>query len=164
MTRLSNSLCTTSLKSSRIPNATWLNLIKSHYFEAFKIRVTSNRGLWELLRNPKASARIAKWVAELSGYNITFEPRTTIKSQVMADFIVDWIEPVGPQQEHIEMVWTMHCNGAWCHAGAGAASIITSPAGVKHRYVTRLSFALESDRCTNNIAEYEAVILGLCKL
>jgi hypothetical protein len=96
MTRLSNSLCTTSLKSSRIPNATWLNLIKSHYFEAFKIRVTSNRGLWELLRNPKASARIAKWVAELSGYNITFEPRTTIKSQIMADFIVDWIEPVGP--------------------------------------------------------------------
>jgi ribonuclease HI len=29
---------------------------------------------------------------------------------------------------------------------------------------TRLSFALESDKCTNNIAEYEAVILGLCKL
>jgi hypothetical protein len=28
----------------------------------------------------------------------------------------------------------------------------------------RLSFALESDRCTNNIAEYEPVILGLRKL
>jgi ribonuclease HI len=28
----------------------------------------------------------------------------------------------------------------------------------------RLSFALESDRCTNNIAEYEVVILGLHKL
>jgi hypothetical protein len=27
-----------------------------------------------------------------------------------------------------------------------------------------LSFALESDRCTNNIAEYEAIILGLHKL
>jgi ribonuclease HI len=48
--------------------------------------------------------------------------------------------------------------------GAGAASIITSPAGVKYRYAARLSFALESDRCTNNIAEYEAVILGLRKL
>ena len=42
--------------------------------------------------------------------------------------------------------------------------IITSPAGVKYRYVARLSFALESNKCTNNIAEYEAVILGLCKL
>jgi ribonuclease HI len=61
-------------------------------------------------------------------------------------------------------VWTIHCDGAWCHAGAGAAAIITSPTGVKHRYAARLSFALESDRCTNNIAEYEAIILGLREL
>jgi hypothetical protein len=54
-----------------------------HYFEAHKVRIG------ELLRNPEASARIAKWDAELSGYNITFEPRTIIKSQVLADFIVD---------------------------------------------------------------------------
>ena len=51
-----------------------------HYFEAFKVRVTSNRGLGELFRNPEASARFAKWAAELSGYHIIFEPRTTIKS------------------------------------------------------------------------------------
>jgi ribonuclease HI len=135
-----------------------------HYFETFKIRVTLDRGLGELLRNSEASTRIAKWAAELSGYNITFEPRTTIKSQVLADFIVDWTRPVGPQQEHVETVWTIHCDGTWCHAGAGAAAIITSPTGVKHRYAAHLSFALESDRCTNNIAKYEAVILGLRKL
>jgi ribonuclease HI len=63
-----------------------------------------------------------------------------------------------------QRVWTIHCDGAWCHAGAGAATIITSPAGVKYRYATHLSFALETYRCTNNIAEYEAVILGLRKL
>jgi hypothetical protein len=51
-----------------------------HYFETPKVRVTSDRGLGELFRNPEVSTRIAKWDAELSGYNITFEPRTTIKS------------------------------------------------------------------------------------
>jgi ribonuclease HI len=61
-------------------------------------------------------------------------------------------------------VWTIHYDGAWCHVGAGATTIITSPTSIKHRYAARLSFALESDRCTNNIAEYEAVILGLRKL
>jgi hypothetical protein len=60
-----------------------------HYFEAFKVRVTSDRGLGELFRNPEASARITKWVAELSGYNIIFELRIAIKSQVLADFIVN---------------------------------------------------------------------------
>jgi hypothetical protein len=39
-----------------------------HYFEAFKVRVTSDRGLGELFRNPEALVRIAKWAAELSGY------------------------------------------------------------------------------------------------
>jgi ribonuclease HI len=106
---------------------------------------------------------MAKWTAELSGYHITFEPRTVIKSQVLANFIADWTWPVWPQ-ESSEKVWNIHCDGAWCHAGAGAAIIITSPADVKYRYAARLSFALESDRCINNIAEYEAVILGLCKL
>jgi ribonuclease HI len=134
-----------------------------HYFEAFKVRVTSDRGLGELFKNLEASVRITKWAAELSGYHITFEPRTSIKSQVLADFIVDWTGLTRQQEEPPE-VWTIHCDGAWCHAGAGAAAIITSPTGIKHRYAARLSFALESDRCTNNIAEYEAVILGLRKL
>jgi hypothetical protein len=135
-----------------------------HYFEAFKVRVTSDRGLGELFCNPEASVRIAKWAAELSGYHIIFEPRTTIKLQVLADFIVDWTGPITQQDEPAEKVWTIHCDGAWCHAGAGAAAVITSPTGVKHRYAACLSFALESDRCTNNVAEYEAVILGLRKL
>jgi ribonuclease HI len=126
--------------------------------------VTSDRGLGELFRNPEASVRIAKWAAELSGYHITFEPRTTIKSQVLADFIVDWTGPITQPDAPVEKGWTIHCDDAWCHARAGAAAAITSPTGVKHRYTTRLSFALESDRCTNNVAEYEVVILGLRKL
>jgi hypothetical protein len=88
-----------------------------HYFVAFKVRVTSDRGLGELFRNPEAYVQIAKWAAELSGYHITFEPRTAIKLQVLADFIVDWTRPTQQQEEPLEKVWTIHCDGAWCHAG-----------------------------------------------
>jgi hypothetical protein len=113
-----------------------------HYFEAFKVRVTSDSGLGELFKNPEASVRIAKWAVELSGYHITFEPRTAIKSQVLVHFIVDWTGPITQPDAPAEKVWTIHCDGAWCHAGAGAAAVITSPTGVKHRYAARLSFAL----------------------
>jgi hypothetical protein len=51
-----------------------------HYFKAHKVWVTTDRGMGDLFQNPKASIRIAKWAAELSGYNITFEPRITTKS------------------------------------------------------------------------------------
>lgn len=33
-----------------------------------------------------------------------------------------------------------------------------------YKYATRLSFTLETDKCTNNIEDYEVVILGLRKL
>jgi ribonuclease HI len=135
-----------------------------HYFEAYKIRIPIDRGLSDLFRNLEASVRIAKWAAELSSYNITFEPRTAIRSQVLDDFIVDWIGSSVSNHQSLEIFWTIHCDGAWCQVGAGAATVITSPTGAKYRYAACLSFALKSDKCTNNIAEYEAIILGLQKL
>jgi hypothetical protein len=50
-----------------------------HYFEAYKIRVPTDRGLIDLFRKPEASIRTTKRAAKLFGYNTTFEPRTTIK-------------------------------------------------------------------------------------
>jgi ribonuclease HI len=41
---------------------------------------------------------------------------------------------------------------------------LISPSGIKLRYVARLQFASETDKCTNNIVEYEAILLGLRKL
>jgi ribonuclease HI len=49
-------------------------------------------------------------------------------------------------------------------AGARAAAILTSPSEIKLRYTVRLQFNNEAGKCTNNIAEYEAILLGLQKL
>jgi ribonuclease HI len=48
--------------------------------------------------------------------------------------------------------------------GAGAPAILTSPSGIKMRYVGRLQFNNKADKCTNSIVEYEAILLGLHKL
>jgi hypothetical protein len=85
-----------------------------HYFETYKIRIPTDQGLGDWFRNPKASVRIAKWAAELSGYNVTFEPRTTIKSQAFADLIVNSIGPLVSNQQSIETIWTIH---ATTHGG-----------------------------------------------
>jgi ribonuclease HI len=39
-----------------------------------------------------------------------------------------------------------------------------SPSGIKLLYAARLQFIVETDKCSNNIVEYEAVLLGLHKL
>jgi ribonuclease HI len=51
------------------------------------------------------------------------------------------------------------CNGSWGTFGAGAAAVLVAPSKVRTCYATKLDFS-----CTNNIAEYEALLLGLRKL
>jgi ribonuclease HI len=58
----------------------------------------------------------------------------------------------------------VYCDGAWGTVGAGAPVILISPSKIKLRYAARLQFNNEADKCTNNIAEYEAKLLGLHKL
>jgi hypothetical protein len=36
---------------------------------------------------------IAKWAAEFAEFQLDFQPRHTVKSQVLADFIVEWTPP-----------------------------------------------------------------------
>jgi ribonuclease HI len=60
--------------------------------------------------------------------------------------------------------WQIWCDGAWGVSGAGAATILKSPSGIEMEYAARLQFKIEADKCSNNIAKYEAVLLGLHKL
>ena len=91
---------------------------------------------------------------------IDFVSRSAIKSQVLADFIADWI-PTKPSQEQskIDAVWQLECDGTYQRDGAGASAILTSPSGTLLKYTVRLDF----EGCTNNVTEYEGLLLGLRK-
>jgi ribonuclease HI len=47
---------------------------------------------------------------------------------------------------------------------AEAAVVLFSPLGIKLCYAMRIQFNNESDKCNNNIAEYEVILLGIRKL
>jgi ribonuclease HI len=51
------------------------------------------------------------------------------------------------------------CDDSWGAFGAGAAAVLVAPSKVKTCYAVKLDFS-----GTNNIAEYEALLLGLRKL
>jgi hypothetical protein len=67
-----------------------------HYFDAHPITVVSKYALGEVIQNPEAEGRIAKWAIELMGQNIMYAPRSAIKSQVIADFVARWTEMQTP--------------------------------------------------------------------
>jgi hypothetical protein len=60
-----------------------------HYFEAHPVMVVSSFPLGEIIRNPDAAGRIAKWSVELMGETLAYAPRKAIKSQILADFVAE---------------------------------------------------------------------------
>jgi hypothetical protein len=92
-----------------------------------------------------------------------FERRSAIKSQVLADFVVDWTSPTQYLDEEIPMPWIVQCDGTWCYKGVGISAVVTSPAGVVIRYAARL-ITVNNEHFTNNTTEYEALLLVLRKM
>ena len=126
------------------------------YFQEHPITVVCTAPLAEIIGSRDASGRVAKWAIDLAPYTIYYQPRTAIKSQVLADFLVDWAEtqylPPAPDSTH----WRMHFDGSKMRTGLGAGVVLTSPKGDKLKYVLQVHFA-----ASNNVAEYEALIHGL---
>jgi ribonuclease HI len=131
-----------------------------HYFQAYHIIIPSSQPLKDIMRNREATGRIGKWAAELNEFTIDYVHRSSIQSQALADFIADWTP--GAHEEVISKdaeAWTVFCDGSWGTFSAGATAVLVAPSKTKTCYATKLDFS-----CTNNIAEYEALLLGLWKL
>jgi ribonuclease HI len=130
------------------------------YFQAYRIIVPSSQPLKDIMRSRETTGRIGKWATELNKFTIDYVHRSSIQSQALADFIADWTP--GAQEEEINKdakAWKVFCDGSWGTFGAGAPAVLVAPSKARTCYAAKLDFS-----CTNNIAEYEALLLELQKL
>jgi hypothetical protein len=96
-----------------------------HYFQAHKISVVSSFPLRAVLHNPNVTDNIAKWAAELTEFELDFVPRHAVKSQVLADFIVDGTPPAN------------HPEGPHCSAPEPGAPALAGPSSSTAPHVDR---------------------------
>ncbi|KAK1691986.1 hypothetical protein QYE76_008683 [Lolium multiflorum] len=128
-----------------------------HYFSAHPIIVVNEAPLSNILNNPEATGRVSLWGIELSPRNITYEKRKAIKSQILPDFIAEWMELQNTGPPDLSRTWTMNFDGSKRLEGAGAGVVLISPEGDKLKYILRMTFP----NASNNEAEYEALIHGM---
>ncbi|KAK1554732.1 hypothetical protein Q3G72_016522 [Acer saccharum] len=133
------------------------------YFQCHSIKVLTTYPLKNILHKPELSGRLTKWAVELSEYDISFHPRSAMKSQVLADFITDFTpgESVQAEQELVALtvtsgIWTLSVDGSSSIKGSGLGLVLESPQGDVLEQSVHCGF-----HATNNEAEYEALIAGL---
>ncbi|GJT94441.1 reverse transcriptase domain-containing protein [Tanacetum coccineum] len=131
------------------------------YFQAHTIVVITDQPIKQMLSNPEVTGRLLKWRFELEEHDIHYRPRTSVKGQILADFIVerpedDTLDTPMEDREELSDPWVLFTDGSSCIDGSGAGLIITNPEGMEFTYALRFRF-----NATNNEAKYEALIAGL---
>ena len=64
-----------------------------HYFQAHTVIILTQLSLKTILQSANYTRRIAKWGTILKAFDIKYIPRTSIKGQVLADFVAEFTEP-----------------------------------------------------------------------
>ena len=128
-----------------------------------------------VFEKPSLCGRVARWQVLLSEFDILYVSQKAIKGSAIADFLAERVneeyEPMSfefPDEDLMAVLqiekeespeeegWKMYFNGASNALGCGVGAILISPEGNHCPFTAKLSFD-----CTNNVAEYEACVLGL---
>ncbi|XP_074373732.1 uncharacterized protein LOC141714091 [Apium graveolens] len=145
------------------------------YFQAHRIEVRIAYPLRQVLHKPESSRRMLKWAVELGQFDLEYMPRTAIKGQALADFLLEFDSEIDNKalvplhlscpeevldflrkEEPPHLWWILHVDGAVNNGEARAGIILLSPEG--HHLMSAVHFKFYA---TNNDMEYEALINGL---
>ncbi|GJX17313.1 reverse transcriptase domain-containing protein [Tanacetum coccineum] len=129
------------------------------YFQAHPITVITDQPIKKIILSPDVAGRLQKWSVMLGEHNITYRPRTSVKGQILADFLIEKPDESPPDASVVETPqepWTLFTDGSSSVDGSGAGLILTSPEGTGYTYALRFHFT-----ASNNEAKYEALIADL---
>jgi ribonuclease HI len=113
-----------------------------------------------MLQKPILSGRVGKWAYALIEYDLIYESLSSMKGQVIVDFITDHRVNVEQEISCLNTCpWQLFFDGYVCKEGPRIDYVLVSPNGLVHE----TSIMIEYCR-TNNQIEYEALLFGLMHL
>lgn len=119
------------------------------YIQCHPISVVTIFPLWNIMNKKELLGRLDKWPVKLNVYDIIYQPRNAIKSQVFVDFVADFSSSILLEAEKEAYVITTQAHGMY------------SPLKVSAH--TDLSFWAMPHRAPKARVPYE-LVSGLIKL
>ena len=108
------------------------------------------------MNKPEAAGRMVQWAIELSQFDIEYHPKIAIRTQALADFIIEFTFTDKENPNHEAKRWTIQIDGLSAQRRGGVGVVITTPDREVLKYGVQLKFP-----ATNNEVEYESILTGL---
>ena len=142
-----------------------------YYFQAHTVVVLTQLPLKLVLRSADYTGRIVKWGTILGVFDIKYMSRTSIKGQVLADLVAEFVECLekmnmekhGMDEKSVGIVciqcstpWEVYMDGAVNQRESGVGLVLVSHEKITMEKSLRLGFS-----AMNNEAECETQLIGM---
>ena len=141
-----------------------------HYFLTHEVYlIVHDNPVRYLLQQPALSGRAARWLLKLMEFDIKCVTQKAKKGKALAELLAAHPPQTSPPAQDAfnttditPSTWVLYFDGSavGLRGGAGtrggAGIVLMEPSGKLHLHAYSLTFI-----CTNNAAEYEALLLGL---
>jgi hypothetical protein len=101
------------------------------YFQAHAIRVLTEYPLKKILQKPDLSGKLVNWSIELGQFDIEFHPETSIKGQVLADFLLEFSNIPESEELPKKETWIAYVDDSSANQRSGVDVTLASPDGEK---------------------------------
>jgi hypothetical protein len=95
----------------------------------------------KVLQKPDLSGRLVNWAMELGQFDIEFHPRTTIKGQVMADFLVEFCNIPEAEELPKELTWVVYVDGSSARGRSGVGVLLRNPEGQEFGFAIKMTLS-----------------------
>ena len=139
-----------------------------HYFQAHVVHLVSRANpIKFVISKPVLSDQTTRWYLQFQQFEIVYVSQKAVRGQILVDFLANHLIPNDwelsdelPDEDAMfiedRSSWKMYFDGAVHRDGASASVVFVTP----QEEVIPYSFTL-INYCSNNIAEYQVLILGL---
>ncbi|GJY22031.1 reverse transcriptase domain-containing protein [Tanacetum coccineum] len=103
---------------------------------------------------PDVAGRLQKWSVMLGEHNITYRPRTSVKGQILADFLVEKPDEAPPDTSVVETPqepWTLFTDGSSCVDGSEYEALIAGLRIAAQMGVRNVHVSVDSKLVANQV-------------
>ncbi|GJV39317.1 reverse transcriptase domain-containing protein [Tanacetum coccineum] len=122
------------------------------YFQAHPIAVITDQPIKQIISRPDVVGRLQKWSVMLGEHNIRYQPRTSMKGQILADFLVEKPDETPPNTlEGTEFTYALRFQFTTSNNEAEYEALIASLRIVAQMGVRNVHVSVDSKLVANQV-------------